>query len=209
MFPPVVYRYFREAKYADMMARGEFRLSTLSSCRAYEDAEQGDAGEGTQTYLSGHIVGGSGDPSFVEMARRAGISIGPGCSGIQISNCVRFNTVPDAYLLCTSLFRDDQYFSKSFGSYCVEIAAPALFMRHVSNLLFALGHATEGACAPVVYRERTYTGLEPMPHPVFVKPASPYAPQREFRFAWNPAGNPREHIDLVMPHISHLFRRVA
>lgn len=208
-FPLVIYRYLREEKHAELMLRGGLRLSTLAACRAYEDAEQGDSGEGTQTYLSGNISGGSNDPSFVEQAQRLGISIGPGCSDIQINDCTSFNQVPDAYLLCTSLFRDDSLFGKSFGSYCVQIAAPALFLRHISSMLFTLGKAQEGVCAPVVYRKRVYTGLEPMPHPVFVKPSVPYASQREFRFAWTPTGQLDGPLDLAVPNIAHLCRRVA
>ncbi len=206
--PSMVYRYFREEKYADLMVSGAFRLSTLAACRAHEDAEQGDPGEGTQAYHSGTIRGGSDDPAFVEQARRSGISVGAGCSEISIDNCVSHNTVPDAYLLCTSRYRDDDYFSRSFGAYCVEIVSPAMALWHITNMLVALGKSQQGACAPVRYRERVYKGLEEMEHPVFVKPAIPYAPQREFRFAWIPQAPLTGPLDIVVPNLSHYCRRV-
>lgn len=192
-----------------MLLQGSLRLSTLTACRAYEDAERGDPEEGTQTYLSGDIHGDSDDPDFIEQARRTGICIGPGSSNIQISNCRSFNEVPDAYVLCASLQRDDTLFAPNFGPYCVEISAPAHFLRHISKLLFRLGKAEDGACAPVVYRDRVYTGLEEMPHPVFVKPTTPYAAQREFRFAWTPIGSIEGPLDLEVRNVAYLCRRVA
>ncbi len=192
-----------------MMLKGAIRLTTLAACRAYEDAERGDPEEGKQTYLSGTISGGSEDPKFVEQARRSGIAIGPGCTGGHIENCTNVSTVPDAYILCTSTVRDDAHFSKAFGGYCVQIVAPWVVLQHISSMLFLLGKAKEGACRPVVYRDRTYTGLEEMHHPVFVKPAVPYAPQREFRFAWIPQGKIEGPLDIVVPNIAHYCRRVA
>lgn len=207
--PLLVYRYFRESRHADSMLRGAVRLSTLATCRAYEDAEQGDPDEGTQTYLSGTIKGGSNDAEFVEQARRSGISIGPGCSDILIDSCTSRRTVSDAYLLCTTSYRDDKLFSKSFGDYCVEILAPSVVLWHITRVLFSLGQTDRGSCAPVTYRDRVYTGLEVIEHPIFVKPAVPYAPQREFRFAWIPYGPLSGPLDVVVPSISHYCRRVA
>src|SRR5690606_38160050 len=68
-----VYRFFQEEWQADALARGDVWLSTLETCRAYENPEQGDSEEGYETYNSGHAVGDSSDPELVEVARRSGI----------------------------------------------------------------------------------------------------------------------------------------
>nr|WP_306287585.1 hypothetical protein [Pseudoalteromonas sp. WY3] len=78
-----VYRFFPEKWQAESLCQGNVWISTLETCRKYEDPLQGDLGEATQTYKSGHIVGGSGDPAFVEMASRSGIHIGE-CAQILI-----------------------------------------------------------------------------------------------------------------------------
>jgi hypothetical protein len=135
--PLILYRYFDEAKYADAMVNGFLRISTLERCRVYEDAHQGDANEGTQSYLSGSIKGGSEDTAFVEMAKRSGIRIGPGCSDISIIDCSNHTTIPNAYVLSTTMERNDNLFRESFGQFCVEIAAPALFYQHITSMLSA------------------------------------------------------------------------
>ena len=206
--PIVLYRYFDEAKYADAMTRGSLRISTLERCRAYENEHQGDEHEGTQTYLTGNIKGGSEDVAFVEMARRTGIEVGPGCSEISIIDCASHTRLPDAYVLSTAIERNDDLFRESFGQFCVEIVAPALFFWHISSTLSSRRLIDHGAYGPVIYRERSYTGLEDMPPIAFVKPAVPYAQQREFRFAWNPLGACAP-IDIVAPRIRELCRRVA
>jgi hypothetical protein len=97
-----IYRFFPEKWQADALARGNVWLSTLGTCRAYEDPEQGNPEEAHETYNSGHAVGCSDDPDFVERARRSDINIGPGCSRITISNNTRRTSLPDAYVLCTT-----------------------------------------------------------------------------------------------------------
>ena len=206
--PLVVYRYFDEAKYADAMTQGSLRISTLERCRAYENEHQGDALEGTQTYLSGSIVGGSDDAAFVEIARRSGIEIGADCSNISVVNCASYISMPDAYILSTAIERNDELFLECFGQFCVEIVSPALFFRHISSVLSSRRLIDYGSYGPVIYRNRNYTGLEKIPPMAFVKPAVPYAQQREFRFAWNPVGT-CEPADIVAPKIRELCRRVA
>ena len=206
--PLIVYRYFDEAKYADAMTNGSLRISTLERCRAYENEHQGDAGEGTQSYLSGSIKGGSDDPAFVEMAMRAGFEIGPGCSDLEIHGAIHRTTIPDAYVLSTAIQRNDDLFADSFGRFCVEIVAPGLFFWRVSSVLAAQRLVNLGSYASVTYRERSYTGLEDMVPTAFVKPVYPYAEQKELRFVWSPVG-PCAPVDIVAPSIRELCRRVA
>jgi hypothetical protein len=53
-----IYRFFSEEYQANALAQGEVWLSTLETCRAYEDPAQGDLEEAHETYNSGHAVGG-------------------------------------------------------------------------------------------------------------------------------------------------------
>ena len=59
-FTRPLFRCFDREEYANAFATGEIRLSTLTRCREYENAERGDSGEGTLTYFSGNI---SGEPA--------------------------------------------------------------------------------------------------------------------------------------------------
>lgn len=120
-----VYRYFREAEHAAALARGEVWISTLNICRNYEDAEQGDKGEGTLEYRTGHIKGDYGDESFEVMARRGGVELKPGATNCTL-NVTRKMRVDDAFVLCMTEERTPQL-AKTFGEYCVEIIEPEKF----------------------------------------------------------------------------------
>jgi len=210
-WPPVVYRYFDESRFADGLVAGRLRLTTFEVCRGYESAEQGDREEGMGFYETGTIRGGSQDPDFVEVARRAGIGISPGCSNGHIEDCTSTTKLEDAYLYCVSCVRDDDYFASRFGPYCVEIVSPFLFGMHVTAMATGVGLVGNAGAGPVTYRSRTYTAMEDPFEPAFVKPES-YVPQREFRFAWLPtalASRPLKPADLTVPQIAPLCRRVA
>lgn len=182
-----VYRFFQEEWQADALASGEVWLSTLETCREYEDPEQGDPEEAHENYNSGYAVGGSDDANFVEVARRSGIHIGPGCSNIILSENKRKTVLPDAYVLCTTTEFSFDKLSEKFGRYCVEITNPKTFFVLVSEFLEKSMRVKDAAAGKVIYKSRNYTGMESPPGPIgFVKPPEPYAPQREFRFLWIP-----------------------
>ncbi|WP_188013715.1 hypothetical protein [Photobacterium damselae] len=182
-----IYRFFPEKWQAESLCKGNVWISTLETCRQYEDPLQGDSEEATHTYSSGHIVGGSNDPAFVEMASRSGISIGEGCSNITISNCTSVKKLPDAYVLCTTREYRPQSLSGTFGNHCVKISNPAEFFKLVSATLNKQKSIREGGMGLVQYKERNYTGLQSPPGPIgFVKPGDQYSSQKEFRLLWVP-----------------------
>lgn len=182
-----IYRFFPEKWQAESLCKGNVWISTLETCRQYEDPLQGDSEEATHTYSSGHIVGGSDDPAFVEMASRSGIHIGGGCSNITISDCTSVQKLPDAYVLCTTREYRPQSLSDTFGNYCVKISNPAEFFKLVSVTLNKQRAIREGGMGLVQYKERNYTGLQSPPGPIgFVKPGDQYSSQKEFRLLWVP-----------------------
>lgn len=206
-----IYRFFQEEWQADALARGEVWLSTLKTCRAYEDPEQGDPDEAHETYNSGHAVGDSDDPLFVEVARRSGIHIGPGCSNITISNNTRKTALPDAYVLCTTTEFSPDKLSETFGRYCVELTNAKQFFISVTESLESLVPIREAAAGKVIYKDRYYTGIEPSPGRIgFVKPPDLYASQKEFRFLWIPKNtNGLAPFLLKCPQVNHLCKRIA
>lgn len=205
-----VYRFFQEEWQAEALVNGGVWLSTLETCRTYEHPEQGDPGEAQETYYSGHITGDGDDPEFVEMARRSGVSVGPGSRNITISNCTRRSSIPDAYVLCTTLHFNPAKMNDTFGNFCVEITDPARFFIAVSNEMQKIFHIREGAAGRVIYRDRHYTGLEKPPGPIgFVKPADIYAPQKEFRMLWIPQNNAGLEPRLIdCPQVKDFCKRI-
>ena len=206
-----VYRFFQEEWQADALACGDVWLSTLETCRAYEDPAQGDPEEAHETYNSGHAVGGSDDPDFVEIARRSGIHIGPGCSNITLSNNTRKTVLPNAYVLCTTTEFSPEKLSDTFGRYCVEITSPKDFFVRVSASLEKSTQIKEAVAGKVIYKDRHYTGMESPPGPIgFVKPPEFYATQKEFRLLWVPENSTGlTPFLLKCPEASYLCKRIA
>ncbi|MBB1380504.1 hypothetical protein H5071_00685 [Shewanella sp. SR41-2] len=206
-----IYRFFSEEYQANSLAQGEVWLSTLETCRAYEDPAQGDPEEAHEVYNSGHAVGGSDDTKFVERASRSGIQIGPGCSDITVSNCSSSVSLPDAYVLCTTIEYSPEKLSDTFGKYCVEITNPRAFFIGVSKILENHISIKEAAAGKVIYKDRIYTGLESPPGPIgFVKPPDLYSSQKEFRFLWLPLGSAKlTPFLLKCPELSTICKRIA
>lgn len=206
-----IYRFFPEEWQAESLCKGNVWMSTLETCRQYEDPLQGDPEEATHTYNSGHIFGGSDDPAFVEMAARSGVYIGPGCSGITISSCKNIQRISDAYVLCTTKEFSPQNLSNTFGNYCVKISNPTEFFKLISIALHKKRKIREGSMGLVQYKDRDYTGLQPPPGPIgFVKPSDKYSPQKEFRLLWIPEDF--ESINpflLECPEVSELCSQIA
>lgn len=204
-----VYRFFPEEWQADALTKGKVWLSTLNQCRAYEDPKQGDAKEAFEIYNSGYAVGGSNNPEFVERARRSGISIGPGCSNITISNNTSERAISDAYILCTTTNFSPEKLNNTFGNYCVEITDPRKFFIIVSNYLNMQLPIKQAVAGKVIYKDRIYRGLEERPGPIgFVKPPDLYAEQKEFRFLWIPNSDILNPFLLDCPNVSSLCKRI-
>lgn len=206
-----VYRFFQEAEHADLFCHGKVRISTIETCRKYEDKAQGDAEEAHLHYKTGSMVGGSDESAFVTVASRAGIYIGPNCSNITVSNCSRTTSLPDAFVLCTTLKYEPSTMNGSFGEACVKINKPRRFYERVSRRLARTFPIKQGAFGPIVYANRHYEGLQPLPGPIgFVKPPDLYASQCEFRFLWTVNNSIRlDPFLLDVPEIASLCSRVA
>lgn len=211
-----VYKFFSQEKYADSLVSGNVHLGTLNKYRIDEDDEQGDVGEGRQTYLSGNIAGGSNDPEFVKQARLSGIGIdednGGGFGNLQINNCSNEILMPDAYAFCASTEYSPENMSKAIGQdYCVKIKDPRKFFTAVSKKLNFIFAIREGAMGKVIYSDRHYTGLEQPPGPIgFVKPVFPYGKQKEFRFLWQMQSMDKlNSFQLSCPEISELCERIS
>ena len=207
-----IYRFFSEEYQANALAQGEVWLSTLETCRAHEDPAQGDPEEAHETYNSGNAVGGSDDPNFVERARRSGIHIGPGCRNITVSDCSNRVSLPDTYVLCTTVEFSPEKLSETFGKYCVEITNPRAFFLGVSKQLEDHASIKEAAAGKVIYKDRKYTGLESPPGPIgFVKPPDVYSSQNEFRFLWVPERNASRLTPFLLkcPELSSICKRIA
>jgi hypothetical protein len=192
-----IYRFFAEAHHAEALLLGNVWISTLSSCRNYEDPKQGDPEEAHETYYSGYAVGGSDDPRFVEVANRSGIKIGSNCIDIQISNCRRRTSIPDAYVLCTTTDYSPEKFSGTFGSNCVKITNIKRFFIAISNEIKKSNAIREFCAGKVIYKQRSYCEMECPPGKIgFVKPYDLYSEQKEFRFLWIP-----EKTDKLQPFL--------
>jgi hypothetical protein len=209
--PHKVYRFFKESTHADALASGTVWLSTLETCRAYEDPYQGDSDEAVQRYNSGHAVGGSNDAAFKLIAERSGIFIGPGCSNITVSNCNAVQRLSDAFVLCTTEQFNPESLSDTFGRHCVEIERPQEFFRLLTASLSKLHAVREAAFGGVIYRERSFAGLQDPPGPIgFVKPPDRYKSQREVRFLWTSlTDTPLAPFALHAPECAALCKRIA
>ncbi len=123
-----VYRFFMKENEAEALTRGQVWISTLKTCRNYENPEQGDPQEAYETYSSGYIKGDGNDPDFVARALKSGIYIDPSCRGGTIDNCSETTYIVDSYILCTTKVFSPEKLSDTFGRYCVEITDPLLFL---------------------------------------------------------------------------------
>jgi hypothetical protein len=195
-----LYRRFDNADIADAFAKGDMRISTLGRCKKYEDAERGDREEGVHRYESGDASSDDSHSEFAIVARRMGFDLDPDIAGLSIRNCEMEWTLVDAWVLCLSERDGDADALRA--PYCVEILRPRrLFAAITDRLFFAAPHGpVRQACmGKVIYRRRSYAGVEDDPGPIgFVKPAIPYAKQREVRMLWIP----RDSADLDYQQIT-------
>lgn len=183
-WPNVIYRSFHCSEYADAFVHGKVFISTLGACRRYETLGQGDPGEGTAHYESGFMRGHGDDPVFRQRAARYGVGMNPGARNITFDNCASDTTIPDAYVLCCTVAPSDVV-GRVFGAFCVEITDPPELFRRLTIALGRRHHLRQAVWGRVRYADRSYHGLEPESGPTgFVKPADPYAPQKEFRMLW-------------------------
>ncbi len=200
-----IYRFFPEEWQAESLCNGNVWISTLETCRKYEDPLQGDSKEAIHTYNTGHIHGHGTNSNLVTIASRAGIHIDSSCKNITISDNKSIQQIQDAYVICFTHEFNPDLLSGTFGKYCVKISNPKEFFTRVSHELNNKSPIKEAAMGLVKYKKREFIGLENSPGPIgFVKP-SIYDPQKEFRNLWIPES--QDNLDpflLNCPSINEL-----
>ena len=206
-----IYRFFPEEWQAEALINGDVWISTLETCRGYEDPEQGDSEEATMTYNSGTITGDGDNSDVQSIAKRTGISVAKGCKNITMNNITHHTKLPDAYVLCTTDNFSPGKLSETFGMHCVKINNPKLFFKRVTECLKQKTKLRESVLGKVIYDDRFYQHKENPPGPVgFVKPRDKYSDQSEVRMLWIP-----ENVDLLKPFslscykVAELCERIA
>lgn len=205
-----VYRYFREPQHAEDLANGRVWISTLETCRQYEDPAQGDPLEGHISYNSGFVNGDFGDPQLMTVARHAGIYIGEGSRNITINAFRSRRHIPDAFVICTTENFQPTEFRETFGQYCVEITDPERFFNLVNAALKCQTKKVNGNFGRVIYADRMHYGQQPEPgHIGFVKPPTPYKTQSEVRFLWTVEQHEKLSSFMInVPGVSSICRLV-
>ncbi|HDR2373376.1 TPA: hypothetical protein QCH88_000519 [Enterobacter asburiae] len=185
--PKTIFRFFKEKEHAEALCNGDVWLSTLQTCREYEDPLQGDPKEATHTYNGGSTVlhGDGTEEDFVTKAARLGIRVHPGAKDITLIGGFHSFSIPDAYVLCMTQEFDPSKLSDTFGNYCVEISDPKQFFEVISTKLHTIIPLKDGYMGPITYDTRDHSVHEAMPGIIgFVKPKDTYSEQKEFRFLW-------------------------
>lgn len=211
--PAKVYRYFKSAEHADSFAAGEIYLSTMETCRRYEDANQGDKHEGREVFHIPGVINGNGDdPHMAAAAKMLGIHIEPGSvTNLTITNAVRSTSIEDAYLLCTTIGFSEKNLNQSFGRHCVEISNPEEFFKVLNQAVRRRLLVIDGQYGEVIYKERYFTPDSCRPGRIgFVKPPDQYAAQVEYRFLWIvPPGHRIKPEVISAPETRIYCRRIA
>ena len=179
-----LFRFLREESHAEALVAGCVWVSTLGICRAYEDMERGDPGEGSLGYSISKAAGDGSNLQLVRNAARAGIYIGPDAQNIELANISGTTILSDAWLLCLTEECDNGLMA-AFGRFCVRIERPRSLFESICEALVRK-HSTrvQGVAGPVVYRDRRYRDDEEAPgHIALVKPER-YRQQSEVRMVW-------------------------
>lgn len=202
----VVYRYMDDEKFLDMFCEGKIRISTLETCRNYENQEQGDKDEGKETFIVSHMT--DKDPNFHKKAEKLSMSF-PSCSNVTITDCRSEVKLPDGFLLCTTARRDDKKFARDFGKYCVKINDVDKFYELINNELSKNFELCWGDHKRVTYREQHYKDDELPPGKIGFVKRQKYSWQEEYRFLWLPKYFAHcQIVDIDIPTIKDLCERV-
>ncbi|EPX2739172.1 MULTISPECIES: hypothetical protein [Klebsiella] len=208
VLPSVLYRFFDEATHAESFIKGFVKVSTLETCRNYEDPEQGDNGEGIHIYHIEHYNPEIDIEHKMAFNARSPVIIGRNSKNCTVSNISRLIKIPDAYVLCTTHEFNPELFKEGFGKYCVRINDPLNFMKRVAQAMndtYGIRACTHGY---VDYSSRIINLHENDKPLGFVKPEDPYAPQKEFRFIWDPITLPIFPSILKCIDLSDLCERI-
>jgi hypothetical protein len=202
-----LYRFFDTAEHADALTQGKVWISTLETCRRYENEHQGDPAEGQQYLEPPPSVGHGDDPELVAAARRQGFGIGPGARDVFIHDNVFIGGMPDAFLLCTTKRFDPAAFAGWWNTnFCCEITDGGEFFRLVTERLRGLFGSR---LALWVVEDVVYGGIVGMAGPGGFVKAPRYQGQEEVRMVWEvPDPYRYESFQLYAPEVAPLCRRI-
>lgn len=180
-FAGPLFRHVSKEDYARQFVSGEYiQISTFQRCRDYEDAEQGDSGEGHTFYTHSPIT--SGDADFEIISERLGIKNTDPRVNFVMANSCKTIVVPNAYVLCLSYKIFARPLTDKFGIYCVAINDICDFFYKLVAAIKLIVPVKTASAGPVKYAAREYRDLEEEPGPIaYLKPVHPYGDQREFR----------------------------
>ncbi|WP_440531182.1 hypothetical protein [Serratia ureilytica] len=201
-----IYRYFKDEGHADALTKGYVWLSTLKTCREYEDTEQGDKQEALLNIGVSHIQGSGNDKEFIDNAMSIGIKVTKEAEGMIITNSHREISVSDGYVLCTSTQYSEKLREK-FGEYCVKIDNPFLLAETIHQQLSIDTRIKSSHQGLINYCERSYFDKKPPTvHVGFIKPPFPYAYQKEHRLLYIPDDCSRlEPRGIDCPYLKDIF----
>lgn len=209
-----LFRYDKP-QFLAMFRGGSVRVTTLNACRNAEGQYFGDAGEGTKVTTS--LPGGTYLDSTAA-AKLLGIDpqsikvVGNGFFTGGSDAVVRPETMPDAFIFCTSALEEDDYMKSTFGE-CSKITDPVSFFGLVDRKLReAIPHIPLGPCvvADVEYAPRTNNYRDHTEqHIAFIKPSDsvrPFQRESEVRALWIPERNVEiQPVILTIPEVGLLL----
>lgn len=201
-----VYRYFSKPEYADQFCEGKIMISTLQACREYEDEEQGDIYEATETLHLKKLT--NKDPSWRHHAARAGIGLVGNIKNVFIDDVVTRTTMHHAHVLCTTNAPDHEKFAKNFGQYCVEISHVEKFYYLLGKTLWDQGFTFIGR-GKVIYGKIEFDQYgNPLGVLGSVKRPK-YSWQDEYRMMWRKRDDgPIKPTLYNCPEVAHLCKRI-
>ncbi|CAI1863702.1 MULTISPECIES: hypothetical protein [Serratia] len=213
-FTGSVYRFFDNETHADNFCKGLIRISTLEACRGYENPEQGDKDEATWMQRISSMLVDRSSKEQSKALQHASINIHPDAGINYYENITVTKKLQNAYVLCSTKYFNPDIFSESFGKYCVEISNAHEFCDKVTDSI-ALHYKNisriTGRYSDIHYTKREGLDLNVLPcHIGFLKPATPYASQKEFRFLWTLENQniELEKLDINCPKISTICKRI-
>jgi hypothetical protein len=193
-----------EPKYAlRMLNDGEVRVTTLHTCRQYEDAALGDAGEGTRHRKAEHVTIPDLRAARGPTADFVRESLGRNARG-RLKECafIENTDVPDCYLYSTTYIFNEHVMRDHFGyRACVLIHDPRRFF---ARLTFALrdyvqcSRGGDGVVGVAAYASRAGDPKDvPDCDPVWLMPPR-QSMQTEARCLWEPLARPIEPVNVFV-----------
>lgn len=209
--PKKLYRYFRPEHFEDIR-NNIFYINTFQDIRTYDNANLiGDPDEGITINKAGNIVISGEDKDkdkekqqLTAIRHCFGIGINASFNTFNLQGGISQNTLPNAYMLCFSLRRDDQHWNQSDGkSKCIEIFDITELGQRIAGGIRAQGISVGktfkmGKC---FYEDNIgYIDDLSLKTPHYFRKTPKHKHQDEYRLVFIP-GNTRQKIEPIRVHI--------